>query len=241
MPSPAPRSWPAMREFFGPLPLAAVALLAVNDHVLKARWPGLVTGKLSDVAGCFLLPLFLVRVERRERRSRKTPPRPRRKACAPHCDLPAAHRHHPQSDVSARVRARRRSDQATVGDGLRPVGPRRASSGSGHVRCHARGRRGGRAGSPLKGPLEPRPHHQVRRRLAQGEHLSRDTALRREPAPRTGSGRTRSQGPAEQLTRCQRPLLGDARARRLRRAMAAARRSAASMLRGLARQRPARS
>ncbi len=48
-----------MHEFFRPLPLAAVALLGVNDHVLKATWPGCVTGKLSDVAGCFFLPLFL--------------------------------------------------------------------------------------------------------------------------------------------------------------------------------------
>lgn len=47
------------REFFSALPLAAVAVLAVNDHVLKARFPGAVTGKLSDLAGCFLLPLFL--------------------------------------------------------------------------------------------------------------------------------------------------------------------------------------
>ena len=48
-----------MGEFFGPLPLAAVVLLAINDHVLKARWPGIVTGKLSDIAGCFFFPLFL--------------------------------------------------------------------------------------------------------------------------------------------------------------------------------------
>jgi hypothetical protein len=36
-----------------------VALLALNDHVLKRSWPGLVTGKLSDLAGCFVLPLFV--------------------------------------------------------------------------------------------------------------------------------------------------------------------------------------
>jgi hypothetical protein len=36
-----------------------VALLALNDHLLKRAWPGLVTGKLSDLAGCFVLPLFL--------------------------------------------------------------------------------------------------------------------------------------------------------------------------------------
>ena len=31
--------------------IVAVAVLAVNDHVLKDRFPGLITGKLSDVAG----------------------------------------------------------------------------------------------------------------------------------------------------------------------------------------------
>jgi hypothetical protein len=53
------RCFPEIPEFFAPLPLAAVVLLVVNDHVLKARFPGLVTGKLSDVAGCFVLPLFV--------------------------------------------------------------------------------------------------------------------------------------------------------------------------------------
>lgn len=49
----------AVREFIAPLPLAAVALLAVNDHVLKAAFRNTVTGKLSDVAGCFFLPLYV--------------------------------------------------------------------------------------------------------------------------------------------------------------------------------------
>jgi len=35
--------------------LAAVALLALNDRVLKAAWPGLATGKLSDLAGVVVL------------------------------------------------------------------------------------------------------------------------------------------------------------------------------------------
>ncbi|MCB9754964.1 MAG: hypothetical protein H6713_33930 [Myxococcales bacterium] len=42
-----------------PLALTAVAVLLVNDHVLKARWPGLVSGKLSDVAGLVYFPLLL--------------------------------------------------------------------------------------------------------------------------------------------------------------------------------------
>jgi hypothetical protein len=46
-------------ELAAPLPLAAIALLVANDHVLKARFPGAVTGKLSDVAGCFVLPLLV--------------------------------------------------------------------------------------------------------------------------------------------------------------------------------------
>lgn len=42
-----------------PLALLALATWAVNDHVLKAQWPGVVTGKLSDVAGLFVFPLVL--------------------------------------------------------------------------------------------------------------------------------------------------------------------------------------
>lgn len=44
------------------LPLFAVAVLVLNDHVLKARFPGLVTGKLSDLAGLFFFPLLLTDV-----------------------------------------------------------------------------------------------------------------------------------------------------------------------------------
>jgi hypothetical protein len=45
-------------EFFAPLPLAALALLVVNDVWLKPTFHSAVTGKLSDVAICFLMPLF---------------------------------------------------------------------------------------------------------------------------------------------------------------------------------------
>jgi hypothetical protein len=48
-----------MREFFAPPPLLAVALMVVNDRWLKARFHNGLTGKLSDVAICFFLPLFL--------------------------------------------------------------------------------------------------------------------------------------------------------------------------------------
>jgi hypothetical protein len=42
-----------------PIALAAIALLIVNDHLLKARYPGWLTGKLSDVAGMVFFPLLL--------------------------------------------------------------------------------------------------------------------------------------------------------------------------------------
>ncbi|MCA2977953.1 MAG: hypothetical protein INH41_14230 [Myxococcaceae bacterium] len=45
-----------------PLALAAVATLALNDHVLKPWLHHPLTGKLSDVAGCFVLPLFIAAV-----------------------------------------------------------------------------------------------------------------------------------------------------------------------------------
>lgn len=43
-----------------PIAVASFALLALNDHVLKARWPGFWTGKLSDLAGMVGFPLLLV-------------------------------------------------------------------------------------------------------------------------------------------------------------------------------------
>ena len=43
-----------------PIVLAAIALLVINDQALKRVWPGVVTGKLSDVAGLVFAPLLLV-------------------------------------------------------------------------------------------------------------------------------------------------------------------------------------
>ena len=43
-----------------PVPVVAIALLVLNDHVLKEAWPGPLTGKLSDVAGLAFFPLALV-------------------------------------------------------------------------------------------------------------------------------------------------------------------------------------
>jgi len=53
---------PAARAGDGPLHpvvLVALALLILNDQLLKAAWPGVVTGKLSDVAGLVVAPLAL--------------------------------------------------------------------------------------------------------------------------------------------------------------------------------------
>ncbi|GGM36386.1 hypothetical protein GCM10011608_21270 [Micromonospora sonchi] len=42
-----------------PVTVAGTALLIVNDHVLKAAYPGWLTGKLSDVAGLVMTPPLL--------------------------------------------------------------------------------------------------------------------------------------------------------------------------------------
>jgi hypothetical protein len=39
--------------------MAAVALLILNDHVLKGAYPGPITGKVSDFAGLIFFPLAL--------------------------------------------------------------------------------------------------------------------------------------------------------------------------------------
>jgi hypothetical protein len=57
--SPANRRADAL---LSPVALAGVALLLLNDHVLKHAYPGWVTGKLSDVAGLVFFPLFLVAI-----------------------------------------------------------------------------------------------------------------------------------------------------------------------------------
>lgn len=45
-----------------PLAFGAIALLLLNDHLFKAIAPGLVTGKLSDLAGLVFFPLLLVAI-----------------------------------------------------------------------------------------------------------------------------------------------------------------------------------
>lgn len=58
----AKRSWAA--ALIHPLPVAAAAVLAVNDHLLKGSgWmAGWLTGKLSDLAGLFVFPLLAAAV-----------------------------------------------------------------------------------------------------------------------------------------------------------------------------------
>lgn len=43
-----------------PSVLVSMVVLMVNDHVLKQRWPGTLTGKLSDVAGLVFFPVVVV-------------------------------------------------------------------------------------------------------------------------------------------------------------------------------------
>ncbi|WP_433382538.1 hypothetical protein [Streptosporangium sp. CA-115845] len=50
---------PVLAWFGHPATVAATFVLLVNDHLLKALWPGPVTGKLSDVAGLLVAPPVL--------------------------------------------------------------------------------------------------------------------------------------------------------------------------------------
>jgi hypothetical protein len=55
---PLRRSWDAP-ELLGWLPCGAAALMAVNDLWWKQAFHNPLTGKLSDLAGCCLFPLWL--------------------------------------------------------------------------------------------------------------------------------------------------------------------------------------
>ncbi|GAA0837718.1 hypothetical protein GCM10009525_46440 [Streptosporangium amethystogenes subsp. fukuiense] len=56
------RHGPVLAWFGHPVTVVAVLVLPVNDHLLKALWPGPVTGKLSDVAGLLVAPPLLALV-----------------------------------------------------------------------------------------------------------------------------------------------------------------------------------
>ncbi|MCU1496899.1 MAG: hypothetical protein JWM47_852 [Acidimicrobiales bacterium] len=43
-----------------PLSVTSIVVLIVNDRYVKERWPGFISGKLSDVAGLIFFPLLLV-------------------------------------------------------------------------------------------------------------------------------------------------------------------------------------
>lgn len=49
----------SLRALASPVTLLCLALLALNDHVLKQAWPGVVTGKLSDITGLVVAPPLL--------------------------------------------------------------------------------------------------------------------------------------------------------------------------------------
>jgi hypothetical protein len=56
----APAPAPALDSLVHPVPLTALAVLLVNDHVLKPLHPGWLSGKLSDFAVMVLLPFLLL-------------------------------------------------------------------------------------------------------------------------------------------------------------------------------------
>ena len=49
----------SLRALASPVSVVGLQVLVLNDHVLKQAWPGVVTGKLSDVAGLVVAPLLL--------------------------------------------------------------------------------------------------------------------------------------------------------------------------------------
>lgn len=49
----------SLRALASPVGVLSLVVLILNDHILKEAWPGLVTGKLSDVAGLVVAPLLL--------------------------------------------------------------------------------------------------------------------------------------------------------------------------------------
>lgn len=61
-----------------PVPVLAIAVLVLNDHWGKFAFPGLLTGKLSDVAGMVFFPLMLQAML--EVLDRREPFRPSRRA-----------------------------------------------------------------------------------------------------------------------------------------------------------------
>lgn len=63
-----PTAW-ALHALIHPGTLVCIAVLAINDHVLKAQWPGWASGKLSDIAGLAFFPLLVAALLGLARRS----------------------------------------------------------------------------------------------------------------------------------------------------------------------------
>ena len=57
----------ALRSLASPWSVGAILVLMLNDHILKASWPGWFTGKLSDFAGMVFFPLLVAAVVSRRR------------------------------------------------------------------------------------------------------------------------------------------------------------------------------
>ena len=58
--TPLPARGRAPGEFLlGAAPIGAALLIAFNDFWLKPKYPGVISGKLSDVGLCFFFPLFV--------------------------------------------------------------------------------------------------------------------------------------------------------------------------------------
>ncbi|TMB63163.1 MAG: hypothetical protein E6J49_03055, partial [Chloroflexi bacterium] len=55
-------STPAFRALLSRPALVALALLLLNDHVLKHEFPSLLSDKLSDFAGLFFAPYVLLTI-----------------------------------------------------------------------------------------------------------------------------------------------------------------------------------
>lgn len=63
------RAAPRFDLLVSPVLVFSAAVLVVNDHVLKARWPGSATGKLSDVAGVAMIAIAAAALSARPRGS----------------------------------------------------------------------------------------------------------------------------------------------------------------------------
>jgi hypothetical protein len=90
----------SLTALVSPLSLAAIAVLLVNDHLLKQLWPSALTGKLSDFAGLYFAP-FIVLVGLFALPFGAVAKRPSRVACIGYVAIAAGFAALKVSDVSA--------------------------------------------------------------------------------------------------------------------------------------------